>query len=409
MLEEAEDIGRRVKRARLRLGMPQADLAAALGKSQPWVSRIEAGTLELDSSSLISRIAAALHVHPNDLIDRPYDSGPAENQWQIAARSVLRELRRYDLAPEFPGTPRPSSVLWGEVKKIHRLRNAAAHTAIIQTLPDLLRESRALAEVSTGREREEAFAVYAVLAKSAHSNARTLGYPELVAVASERTVWAARLSGDPVMPAIANYVRMWDMWDTADWDDSIALAERSLNLIEEHMERGEPLAMRAYGGLQLRAAVAAARADRKDEARDRVQNAREVADRMNTYEGPEVFDRHSLTFTSGNVTIHGVAIEVESRDHVRAIELNDEADPQEIATLPKSRRGHHHMDLARALVWNGQRDRGLEELEHAERIAPELVRNHPMARSALRQIVYAERAGVRERLRRMSDRFHLDG
>lgn len=33
MLEDAEEIGRRVRRARLRLGMPQADLAAALGKS----------------------------------------------------------------------------------------------------------------------------------------------------------------------------------------------------------------------------------------------------------------------------------------------------------------------------------------------------------------------------------------
>jgi ribosome-binding protein aMBF1 (putative translation factor) len=41
MLEEAEDIGRRVRRARLRLGMPHADLADALGKSQGCVSKME--------------------------------------------------------------------------------------------------------------------------------------------------------------------------------------------------------------------------------------------------------------------------------------------------------------------------------------------------------------------------------
>ncbi|WP_157855043.1 helix-turn-helix domain-containing protein, partial [Streptomyces exfoliatus] len=48
MLEEAEEIGKRVRRARLRLGMPQADLATALGKSQGWVSKMERGLIELD-------------------------------------------------------------------------------------------------------------------------------------------------------------------------------------------------------------------------------------------------------------------------------------------------------------------------------------------------------------------------
>jgi hypothetical protein len=67
------------------------------------------------------------------------------------------------------------------------------------------------------------------------------------------------------------------------------------------------------------------------------------------------------------------------------------------------------MDLARAWLWDGNRDKALKELETAERIAPQLIRNHPIARSTLRSIVYAERASTREKLRRMSDRFHLDG
>ncbi|GAA3299995.1 hypothetical protein GCM10020295_39580 [Streptomyces cinereospinus] len=105
MLEEAEEIGRRVRRARLRLGMPQADLAAALGKSQAWVSKMERGQIEIDRVGLLNAIAAELHVHPNDLIGRPYTSSPADNQWQVAAASILRELRRYDLTPVFEGTP----------------------------------------------------------------------------------------------------------------------------------------------------------------------------------------------------------------------------------------------------------------------------------------------------------------
>ena len=159
MLEEAEGIGRRAKRARLRLGMTQADLAAALNRTQSWVSKMEGGRIELDRVGLLNTLAAELHVHPNDLIGRPYASSPAENQWQVAASSIIRELRRYDLAPVFDGVPHPSQVLWGEMIRLHRLRDAAANVAILRALPDLLREARALAEVSAGREREESFAL----------------------------------------------------------------------------------------------------------------------------------------------------------------------------------------------------------------------------------------------------------
>lgn len=101
MLEEAEEIGRRARRARLRLGILEADLATALGKTQGWVSKMERGLIEIDRVGLLNLLAAELHVHPNDLVGRPYTSSPAENQWQVAAASILRELRRYDLTPVF--------------------------------------------------------------------------------------------------------------------------------------------------------------------------------------------------------------------------------------------------------------------------------------------------------------------
>ncbi|MEV5441102.1 helix-turn-helix transcriptional regulator [Streptomyces sp. NPDC052644] len=409
MLEEAEEIGRRARRARLRLGMPQADLAAALGKSQGWVSKMERGLIELDRVGLLNQVAAELHVHPNDLIGRPYTSSPEGNQWQVAASSILRELRRYDLAPVFDGRPRPSARLWQETARLHRLRDAAANVAIMQVLPDLFREARALAEDSTGREREEAFAVYAVCCKFAHTAAHALGHPELVAMSCERAAWSARLSGDSVMPAVADWMRVWDMWATADWSDAIALSDRAIGSVQQGYDRGEPLAVRAWGTLQLRAAVSAARAGRAAEAEDRIEHARTAADRLGEYAGPPVFDRHSLTFSPGNVQIHAISVALEMREQRKALAMNRRAPRDLVAALPNSRQGHHHMDLARAWLWDGNRDKALKELETAERIAPQLIRNHPIARSTLRSIVYAERATTREKLRRMSDRFHLDG
>ncbi|WP_399926447.1 helix-turn-helix domain-containing protein [Streptomyces kanamyceticus] len=409
MLEEAEEIGRRVRRARLRLGMPQADLAAALGRTQGWVSKVERGLIEIDRVGLLNLLATELHVHPNDLIGRPYTCSPAENQWQVAAASILRELRRYDLAPVFDGRPRPSGELWREVTRLHRLRDAAASVAILGVLPDLLREARALAEVSTGHEREEAYAVYAVACKFAHTAAHALGHPELIAMAAERAAWSAGLSGDPVMPALTDWMRVWDMWATADWDDSLALSDKALDSIQEGYDQGEPLALRMWGSLHLRAAVVAARANRAPEAEDRIGHARVAAERMSAYQGPPVYDRHSVTFSPGNVQIHAISVALEAGDQTKALAIDRRTSPELVGSLPNSRRGHHHMDLARAWLWDGNRGRALSELETAERIAPQLVRNHPIARSTLRSIVYAERTATREKLRRMSDRFHLDG
>lgn len=409
MLEEAEEIGRRVRRARLRLGMPQADLAAALKKSQGWVSKMERGLIELDRVGLLNQVAAELHVHPNDLIGRPYNSSPDENQWQVAASSILRELRRYDLAPVFDGTPRPAGQLWQETTRLHRLRDAAANVAIMQVLPDLFREARALAELATGHEREEAFALYAVCCKFAHTAAHALGHPELVAMSCERAAWSARLSGDSVMPAVADWMRVWDMWATADWEDAMALSDRAIGTVQQGYDQGEPLAVRAWGSLQLRAAVSAARGGRTAEAEDRIGHAKAAADRLGQYAGPPVYDRHSLTFSPGNVQIHAISVALEMREQRKALAINRHTPQDLVAALPNSRQGHHHMDLARAWLWDGNRDKAVKELETAERIAPQLIRNHPIARSTLRSIVYAERAVTREKLRRMSDRFHLDG
>jgi hypothetical protein len=102
------------------------------------------------------------------------------------------------------------------MSRLHRLRDAAANVAILRVLPDMLREARALAEVSSGREREEAFALFGVMCKFAHTAGHSLGHPELVAMTSERATWAARLSADPVLVGVADWMRAWDMWTTAD-------------------------------------------------------------------------------------------------------------------------------------------------------------------------------------------------
>ncbi|MFW6725334.1 helix-turn-helix domain-containing protein [Streptomyces sp. MAR4 CNY-716] len=413
-VQREETVGERVRRHRLRLGMAQADLAAALGRTQGWVSKIESGRLELDRASVINQVASELHCHPNDLIGRPYNHNPLENSWQQSAALIVRELRRFDLIPVWEGQPRASAQLWQEVASVARLRDKADNVSILGRLVDLLREARALAEVSTGREREQAFAIYTHCVKFGHSSAHALGHPELVAISAERGRWSAQLAGDAVggtLSALASWMRAWDMWASADWSDSITVMDRALETVESGYSAGEPLAMRMYGSIHLRAAIGVSRAGDVDGALARVAEARQAAERLDAYTGERPFDPDNLAFSLGNTLIHAAAAAVEGADHTRALDLDTQArreHPRALAALTKSRRGHHHMDMSRAHLWNGDRDQALVELEKAERTAPQLVRNHPMAHATLRSIIYAERAGTRERLRVLSNRFHLD-
>ncbi|WP_406270161.1 hypothetical protein [Streptomyces sp. NBC_00191] len=67
--------------------------------------------------------------------------------------------------------------------------------------------------------------------------------------------------------------------------------------------RGEPLAMRMWGSLQLRATVSAARGNRTSEAEKRIGYARDAASRMNDYQGPSALGDHRPQFDALSVAI----------------------------------------------------------------------------------------------------------
>lgn len=408
-----ETVGERVRRLRLRAGKSQTEVGTALGHSQAWQSKVENGKIELDSVRDINRLANILHCHPNDFLGRPYPASALDNAWQRDAQIIVREMRRYDLRPTFEDVPRPTAELWPQVIELSRLRARADSAAILARIPDLLAESRALADGASGHEREQAYAVYAHACKAAHGAAHALGHPELVAMSCERLGWAASLSGEAVggtVQALASHTRAWDMWNAADWDDSVQLLDNAVQDIDAAYRSGEPLALRMTGSMYLRSAIGSARGGDSDRAQERISYAREAVDRLNAYNGDPYQDPDDLAFSLGNVLIHGASAAVEAGDHTMALDLNDQAKrehPEALASLPKSRIGHHKMDMARAHLRNGNRDKALVLLESAERTAPQLVRNHPIARATLRSILYIDRTTTRERLRSLSTRFHL--
>lgn len=105
MPSRQKEIGQRVRKARTRLELTQADLAERLELEEATVRAIEAGRRGLSLDSLL-RVADALGMRPGEIVDpdaNPLPESDAEarrligempEEWQRTAIRILRELHR---------------------------------------------------------------------------------------------------------------------------------------------------------------------------------------------------------------------------------------------------------------------------------------------------------------------------
>jgi transcriptional regulator with XRE-family HTH domain len=393
-----ETPGDRVKMLRKRAGLSQADLAARIKKSQAWVSQVERGTVELDKVSVVNVLARALHCHPREILGTP-GYGDAADHGDAAASELVRQLRRLDLPPLIE-THRPLADLEADLHRIVAMRGQAQYAQLGAPTVDLLAHLHAATTAPGTSAREQAYRLLAYACKEVHSFAYNLNHPHMIELATYRVRWSAERSDDPLLPALADYMAARDAWTTADWGDAMLLVDRAIDTIDSAAGRDPHAAASLTGALHLRAAVTSARADNASDAYDRLDEAEESARQA------EGHDPYLNWFSAGNVSLHRVAVAVELGDGVEAVRrLKGLIVPKE---LPPSRVAHHYLDIARSFVWINEVERGLAALERADQIAPQLVRNHPMAQQTVRSLLRAERRSTRERLRRMALRLNVE-
>lgn len=325
------------------------------------------------------------------------DFGEDGRRGHAAATELLRRLRRLDLPPEVE-THRSLPQLQTEIAELGRLRGLAQYTELGERAAEVIADLHAASVGLRAREQQAAFGLLVRACKEVHSFAYGLGHPNLVELATSRARWCAERSDDPLLPAVGDYLAARDAWTTADWQDARLLIDRALATVAE-ADASEEDAASLTGAFQLRAAITAARANDADEAYGRLDAAERAAALTDV-------DRYGNWFGAGNVALHGVAV---------AVVLGDGAETVRRAKalvapgdVPASRLAHHHLDTARGYVWVGDVERALAALERADRTAPELVRNHPMAQATVRALLRAERRSTRERLRRMATRLHVE-
>jgi tetratricopeptide (TPR) repeat protein len=155
--------------------------------------------------------------------------------------------------------------------------------------------------------------------------------------------------------------------------------------------------MSLYGALHQVLAVAAARDNKRGEAHQHLETARNIAGQLG-----EDRDDYGTEFGLTNVAIHAVNIAVELGDAGQAIELGQHVTP---ANLSPERQARYWLDLAQAHAMRRQIGEALHALQEAERIAPEETRVHYVGRAVTRDLLQLSGLRPRPELRELAERF----
>jgi hypothetical protein len=203
---------------------------------------------------------------------------------------------------------------------------------------------------------------------------------DLAAIASERHVQLAPMTGDPLRVAVSAFHRSTRHLQFADYRGGIRVLERARTHLDTTAD-GRAIETQ----FDLRAAVLAARSGDVGEADDYVTAARSLVDQF----APPHEAYLTIDASPVNVLVHWCAAPVENYDGAEAlrraaqVRVVDRARPERVA--------HHHIDMARASLLHGDRDQVLAHLNEARRVLPEETRRHPSVRETVLALAATDR------------------
>lgn len=369
-------VGRRVRAARkLAPGLTQAALAARMHVSTSLVKAVEQGRVPA-SPAFVAAAARALSMTVYDLYEQPTPRFGVE-------RAGVSELETAVMAgPALAGDAAGAALsdLAARVRHIAALQRRSRYDASSAELPDLLADLHTAAALVTGdHDSEHVHNMLATVYGAAVICLHRLG-SSLTGQAAERAAHSAQCSGDPLLAALADAEVGLPLMHRGAYEPAQRITDRARDGLVDQPTGDGVLSIRGY--LHLRSAILAARKGDRQSSDSHLAEARHCGQHL-----PELADLYDTAFCSANVTIHAVAAAVELGDGTTAVGRDE---PLPAGTMT-SRLGHHHVDLARAWLLHGDRDKAFASLQTARRIAPQLTRYHPQVRETLSVLAETDR------------------
>jgi transcriptional regulator with XRE-family HTH domain len=356
-------VGANLRRLRLWRGKDQATVAGLAGRSQSWVSKIEAGKLALDKRSDIEALANALHVHPSDLTGQDFQPAASPTPEVDALIPAIR-VALVDGAPDAPPRPLPELAL--EVRRASAaLWRDGDLITLAQSLPDLYGALRIVAADGSEDERRQAGKLLAVLASLSFPMLKNLGYTDLALVASNLCAEAARKLDDPLWTAYAGFRRSHALIPSG-------APVRAYEISRQAADRLQPqvpgTAARLYGMLHLTAALWASRVPDRATALDHLAEAERIACDLTD---DDFFD---IWFGPTQLAVHRIGIMANLGDGGLTPQLAAQVDTATISS--NVHRAFFWADVGRGLAQvRGREGDAVRMLRRSEDLAPQRIRS----------------------------------
>lgn len=401
-------LGARVAELRLRRGLSQKELGAAIRRSESWVSQVERDVLPVERLSVLQRLADVLGVAVRDL--RPEAAEPMaadRGDGHRPGSAVFDQLRLLltghpaleqlfgdeadrESAPKLPELRQRVDVAW---QLAHESRLVDVGSTLLELIPDLEHAVR-----STQTRRPEMLTLLSRAYQVAATAFTRQEEVDAAWIAADRALSAAEESGDALSVVAGTYRMAQAFLRLQRLEQAEQAARVSVQALAAQVaaEQPRPEVLSLYGSLQLMLAVIAATDGNRTAARSGLAAARAAADRLG--EGRNDFDTE---FGPTGVAAHAVAVAVELGDAGEALDIARTVDA---SVLSPERQARFLVDVARAHAQRRQAQEALDALLNAERLTPELVHSDHRAREVVRDLLQFAGRRPADELRELAGR-----
>ncbi|WP_157767950.1 helix-turn-helix domain-containing protein [Actinosynnema pretiosum] len=284
---------------------------------------------------------------------------------------MRRALDNLDLPDD--GHTRTAQELQADVLRMNAHRLDARYGDLVRHLPGLINELSRARITATGADRNRVAALLTLALRAADGVAYKFRYYDLSARLIDLMRMTSQAAADPLLTAAVAYVRTETFFSSGD----LRTAARALALAIDQLPSRDLKQVQvaaAFGSLNMRAAVVAARSGIADQAAEHLHLARQAS--LAVPEG--VY--YGTAFGPASLRIHELAVAAELRDPAGIQRATTWSPPSD---LPAERRSHYYIDLSRAHLDLGNHEDAYTCLLAAREAAPEHTRSHPQVRQAL--------------------------
>ncbi|GGM14508.1 helix-turn-helix domain-containing protein [Micromonospora yangpuensis] len=401
-------IGENLAKIRREAQLTQEHLAERSGVSIEVIQKLEQGRRKGARIPTLNKLARALGVPTSALFgdtaaaaaDREPDAQPLS---LVGVRQVLTPAAGLDgtrLVTRPSATPPTQDGVRRAVLAANTVYHANDYAEAIRIVPSVLTDAGALVDATDGDARIEAH----VLASQAHTLAGRLLIQlrqlDLAHLALTRALDHARHGGDHVTGAAVVAPMCWLLLRQGRLAESEQLAVQTADQVEPRLSTATPAELASWGYLLMKAASAAARDARLDDATNMLDLAMAGAHRLGGQPVPSA-DVLGCDFSVEGVQQMRVEASVIAGQPDQALALAREV--HRSAGVTPSSRQRHRLDVAWSYMETSRYAEATEVLQDLAARAPAWLRQQKYARDIVQSIAAGRRRAMTSELAELAE------